>query len=257
MSNLIPIEYQGQRILTTKQLAEVYETEDVRIQQNFARNKDHFTEGKHYFMLKGEDLREFKANYLEDSNLKFVPELTLWTARGANRHCKILDTDKAWEQFDNLEENYFNPKPKQMTQAELTAAIAQNQVELERKANAAFEIATKASKQINDALHIFTTPPEKDWADSMNSIMRGICQTNNLSYVSFYGDLYTELEDLAKVNLKSRQTRLRARMAEHGATKTTCKEVSKLSVIESDAKLRPIFEGIVRKYQIKYELVGG
>ena len=31
----------------------------------------------------------------------------LWTLKGANRHCKILDTDKAWQQFDVLEETYF------------------------------------------------------------------------------------------------------------------------------------------------------
>ncbi len=36
--------------------------------------------------------------------------LYLWTERGANRHCKILDTDKAWEQFDSLEETYFRVK---------------------------------------------------------------------------------------------------------------------------------------------------
>ncbi len=36
--------------------------------------------------------------------------LYLWTERGANRHCKILDTDRAWEQFDNLEETYFRVK---------------------------------------------------------------------------------------------------------------------------------------------------
>lgn len=36
-----------------------------------------------------------------------VNQLYLWTERGANRHCKILDTPKAWEQFDNLEETYF------------------------------------------------------------------------------------------------------------------------------------------------------
>ena len=39
-----------------------------------------------------------------------VNQLYLWTERGANRHCKILDTPKAWEQFDNLEETYFMVK---------------------------------------------------------------------------------------------------------------------------------------------------
>ena len=36
--------------------------------------------------------------------------LYLWTERGASRHCKILDTEKAWEQFDHLEDTYFRVK---------------------------------------------------------------------------------------------------------------------------------------------------
>ncbi|MBO0538537.1 hypothetical protein EXQ27_07715 [Clostridium botulinum] len=105
-----PVEIKGQRVLTTEQLGEVYEVEPIRIQQGFIRNKDKFQKGKHYFRLTGEELKEFKANYLKDSNLKYASELMLWTERGANRHCKILDTDKAWEQFDNLEETYFRVK---------------------------------------------------------------------------------------------------------------------------------------------------
>ncbi|ENK1244772.1 ORF6C domain-containing protein [Clostridium botulinum] len=105
-----PIEVKEERVLTTEQLAKIYEVEPIRIQQGFIRNKDKFERGKHYFRLTGEELKEFKANYLKDSNLKYASELMLWTKRGANRHCKILDTDKAWEQFDNLEETYFRVK---------------------------------------------------------------------------------------------------------------------------------------------------
>jgi len=110
MDNLIPIEFKNQRILTTEQLADVYETEPIRIRQAFNRNLDKFTEGKHYYFLEGEKLKEFKGKYLNDTNLKFVSKLILWTERGASRHCKILDTDKAWQQFDNLEETYFRAK---------------------------------------------------------------------------------------------------------------------------------------------------
>ena len=60
-------------------------------------------------MLKGSDLKAFK-NMVENFDLvgKNANQLYLWTRRGSSRHCKMLGTDKAWEQFDALEENYYN-----------------------------------------------------------------------------------------------------------------------------------------------------
>lgn len=111
MSRLIPLEFGNQRILTTEQLAEIYETSIDNIKVNFNNHKSNFEEGKHYYLLKGQELKAFK-NQVNDIYPvdKHTASLYLWTERGANRHCKILDTDKAWNQFDNLEENYFNPK---------------------------------------------------------------------------------------------------------------------------------------------------
>ena len=110
MNTLIPIEYQNQRILITEQLAEVYQTEPRRITENFQRNQEHFALGKHYFLLEGDALRDFKREYSESVVAPNVNKLYLWTARGASRHCKILDTEKAWAQFDLLEETYFELK---------------------------------------------------------------------------------------------------------------------------------------------------
>lgn len=114
---LTVLELRNQRVLTTKQLAEVYETQEKNIQMNFSNNKERFIEGKHYFMLSGEQLKEFKNSLPNDIGepLKFVPQLILWTEKGASRMCKILDTDKSWEQFDKLEETYFNIKNKTNT----------------------------------------------------------------------------------------------------------------------------------------------
>ncbi len=111
MNNLVTIKFKNQNVITTELLAEVYETDINNIQVNFKNHKDNFKEGKHYFLLKGEALKEFK-NHLNNIQLvgKRASSLYLWTERGANRHCKILDTDKAWEQFDNLEETYFKVK---------------------------------------------------------------------------------------------------------------------------------------------------
>ena len=123
MSDLIPVEYRAERVLTTEQLAQAYECEPKQIKQNFNNNKDRFEEGKHFFKLEGDALKEFKS-LVENFDLpinKFAPSLYLWTRRGASRHSKMLGTDRAWEMFDALEENYFNPRPKALTPAEQMA----------------------------------------------------------------------------------------------------------------------------------------
>ena len=109
---LVPVEYSAQRVVTTAQLAEFYDTETEIVMQNFRRNADRFIESKHYFKLEGELLKEFKATLQNEGNLinKFAPVIYLWTKRGCARHAKMLGTEKAWEVFEELEENYFKTK---------------------------------------------------------------------------------------------------------------------------------------------------
>ena len=106
------IELQNQRLLTTEQLADFYGATVDAVKKNFSRNKDKFTESKHFFLLEGEELKKFK-NEVTDSHLvgKNANQLYLWTKQGASRHSKMLGTDQAWDMFDELEENYFNPRP--------------------------------------------------------------------------------------------------------------------------------------------------
>lgn len=111
---VVAVEWNGERVITTAQLADVYGTSVDNVRVNFNNNKARFIEGKHYYLLKGEELRTFKNNVNDIYAVKpNINQIYLWTKRGASRHCKILDTEKAWEQFDCLEENYFNPRPVQ------------------------------------------------------------------------------------------------------------------------------------------------
>lgn len=109
--NLPIVELNNQRILTTEQLAEFYGTTVDRIKQSFNRNKEKFIEGKHYYRLEGQDLKEFKDR-VSNSDLvgKNANSLILYTKQGAGRHSKIINTNRAWDMFDELEENYFNPR---------------------------------------------------------------------------------------------------------------------------------------------------
>lgn len=103
------IVWSGEKVISTEVLAKLYGTSAVRIRQNHTRNESRFVEGKHYFKLSGNDLKEFKNRVsLSDSVKKGARSVTLWTERGAMRHAKALETEAAWEVFETLEETYFS-----------------------------------------------------------------------------------------------------------------------------------------------------
>lgn len=109
--------YKGIPVVTTESLAQAYEVEAKQIRQNFANNKERFTEGKHFYSLSGNELRGFKHSVEIFDSVKIarnVNALTLWTERGAARHAKMLNSDRAWDMFELLEETFFRiarPEP--------------------------------------------------------------------------------------------------------------------------------------------------
>lgn len=132
MKDLIPVKFNEEVVITTKMLANVYGCDEKVISKNFERNKSKFIEGKHYFKLQGKELQSFKGCRQNDESLKYVSILYLWTKRGASRHCKMLGTDKAWEMFDTLEENYFNPKPQLTKHDQAILNIINSRTDLEK-----------------------------------------------------------------------------------------------------------------------------
>ncbi len=109
-NNLPIIEWKGIRVVTTETLATGYGADIKNIQNNFIRNESRFVEGKHYFIVQGNELKELKnLPSLRGLVDKRTPKLTLWTERGSARHAKILETDPAWSFFEKMEEAYFRP----------------------------------------------------------------------------------------------------------------------------------------------------
>ena len=54
--------YQNVAVVTTRMLADYYETEPQTVRQNFNNNKKWFIEGESYFRLEGEDLKNFRLS---------------------------------------------------------------------------------------------------------------------------------------------------------------------------------------------------
>ncbi len=105
-------EVRGMRVLTTKQLSEMYGVDPKIIQYNFRYNKDKYSCNKHYIEVTGEELRQLKTRSEFQSSLKYAKSLYLWTEKGALLHAKSLNTDKAWQVYDYLVDFYFRAKEK-------------------------------------------------------------------------------------------------------------------------------------------------
>ena len=111
------IQYKAMPVMTTEQMAEFYGTDSVNIRKNYTRNAERFIDGKHFFKISGQELKDFASDFevLTNSNMEISSKarsLTLWTEKGAARHAKILETDQAWDIFEQLEEVYFSVKEK-------------------------------------------------------------------------------------------------------------------------------------------------
>ncbi len=143
----IPVlEWQGVRVVTTETLARGYGVDEANIRNNLSRNLDRFEEGKHYFLLTGLKLREFKNRVTGSYSVgKNARSLTLWTERGAARMSKIVDTNEAWAFFEKLEDSYFRQKeqqpvaiPQTLPEAlRLAAELAEQKMQLEQQLVAA------------------------------------------------------------------------------------------------------------------------
>lgn len=100
-------EIRGIRVLTTQQIAQLYEVSKQVLSHNFNYNRHRFTEGKHFITLQGEDLRSFKASQENLDNLKYAHVAYLWTEKGALLHAKSVNTDRAWQAYEFLVDCYF------------------------------------------------------------------------------------------------------------------------------------------------------
>ncbi|HFV7919076.1 TPA: phage antirepressor KilAC domain-containing protein [Escherichia coli] len=168
-SDEIPVlEWQGVRVVTTETLARGYGTTPIRIQQNYNRNEERFVEGKHFFKIKGDEIKSLRLSFSELQISPKTRSLILWTERGAARMSKIVDTEQAWAFFEKLEDSYFQQKeqqpvaiPQTLPEAlRLAAELAEQKQLLEQKAH-----------QLNQQL--VAAAPKVDFADRV-SVAKGI-----------------------------------------------------------------------------------
>ncbi len=255
MNYLTPIEREGQRVLLTAQLAESYETTSDVISKNFNRNQERYEAGKHYFVLEGDEKRDFLNRGQFDDGLKKAARLYLWTQRGALLHAKSLNTDRAWEVYDELVETYFRAKSMQANLSNLSPQLQLLiNMEMEQKRQAE-QLATVEQKV--DGIRDLVAINPNGWREDCRKLIARIAQTfGGMAYIR---DVNTEVYDLvdarAGVSLATRLTNKRRRMADEGVCKSTRDKLSKVDVIADDKKLIEIYIKVVRELAVKHEVL--
>lgn len=272
-----PIEWKNQVVITTAFLAEVYGTDIDNVKKNFSRHKDNFIEGTHYFLLQGEELREFKDR-VTDSPLvgKNANQLYLWTKRGASRHCKILDTDKAWEQFDNLEETYFKSKqsvidleqldPQTKLMNLLVQSISRNELEQKRQAEQLNRIEEKQTT-IEKKQEVITdtfqkTNDTEDFQKWANNCIARIAESpkfdkgqgRSKNYSLARSESYDRLKQKRNCLLDDRVRKAIGRALEKqpDIKNSELQKINKIYVIANDKDLRPAYELVIKEMMICY-----
>lgn len=112
-------EYAGQRVVTFKDIDTVHQRPDGTARNAFKRNKKHLEVGKHYFVLKSDEVKEQNPNVHQTYIRNIVVPnrgITVLTERGYLMLVKAFTDDLSWQVQDRLVEVYFNAREQSLQQ---------------------------------------------------------------------------------------------------------------------------------------------
>ena len=138
---VVPLFYQGQKVLSTPQLAVFFKCKRQNVNDNFKNHKEEFVENVDYFFLKSEEFRAFKQDlkangyiqpqangyiqpqmqangyiqpqangYIQPPFANGATNVYLWTESGVAKLAKFIGTDEAKLIYSSLVFGYFQKK---------------------------------------------------------------------------------------------------------------------------------------------------
>ena len=230
-------DHQGVRVVAFKDIDAVHGRPDGTARKRFNDNRDHFIEGEDYFKICASEFR----THWDGLSAKATEDVTLITESGYLMLVKSFTDDLAWKVQRELVNSYFRKtggySQKALSPVEMFSLQAQINVEQERK-----------QAVVEGVMDVMAAPmlAEDGWQEKAQKAINMAVERYQKNHQTFRADLYEEVEQRCHVDLTTRQTRLRRRMKENGATVTECKNVSKLHVIARDPKLRTAFEAVLK-----------
>ena len=257
-------EYNGQRVVTFKDIDAVHGRPDGTARKRFSENRKHFIEGEDYFIIKPQDLENTGMSEKRTSGIEEVNNrgTALITEQGYLMLVKSFTDDLAWDVQRQLVNGYF--KVRKISNNELSPELQMlqgllNQMvnkeledkERDRKIAIAQETAQKAVETTNNIKEA-VKPVLDNWRTEIKSRIAKIAPKAEMSYGILQAEMYKELERRAGVDLNRRVNNMKQRAKDSCSTKKQVDDIRKIDVIEQDKKLREIYSKIVTEYEIRY-----
>lgn len=244
-------EYNGQRVVTFKDIDTVHSRPDGTARRNFNTNKKRFKEGEDFFLVGSDEIRTSHLFLISDNDYM---DKVLVTEQGYLMLVKSFTDDLAWEVQRQLVSGYF--RVRQITndlspQMQMLYGMLDQMAQTERNAKEAKEIAQKAveaTENIKEAVK----PVFNNWREEVNKKFNRIQRNADKPFNTLRVEMYSELERRAGCDLATRLRNKKQRMSESGCTKKEINDYNRMDIIEEDKKLREIFSKIVSEYEIKY-----
>lgn len=244
----LPIrEYNGNRVVTLKDVDTVHGRPTGTARRNFNMNRKHLIEGTDYFVRKTDEARQ-------EFGITAPNGLILLTESGYLMLVKSFTDDLAWEVQRELINGYFrksvqNEWDQASPDLKFAYSLLKSQLDLQLQTQEIAHNLDTTNRRIDRISDIIKIDPI-GWRYDCRKILYSIA--NKRGGFQHVGEVYTEvysvLEHRAGVNLK---VRLKHRLERLGATQAEHKNLSRQDIIAADKKLIQIYIAIVKEMAIK------
>jgi len=253
--NLEVKEFDGQRVVTFKDIDTLHERVEGTAGRNFRENKERFIENVDFFFVKPADIQnnEIRRSEINNSGTYLITE------SGYLMLVKSFTDDLAWKVQRQLVNTYFRAKEQNLLINQLSPnlqlfnqlfqALANNELEQKKLQQAVTE--TKQEVQaIRDVVALNPNAWRKETTEMINKMAQKIGGFEHIQLIR--EESYKMLDEKLGVSLAARLLNKKKRMALEGVCKSKIDKVNKLDVIADDKKLINGYVNIIKELAIKY-----
>lgn len=218
--------------------------------------KDWFPRMVEYGFVEGVD---FCSKMSETSPLGGRPsinhEMTIEMAKEISMIQRNERGKQARQYFIECEKRLKALPQKPMTQSEIIAAMANQNVEMERRMALTEAKQEQQAKEIQGIRETITIKPDDDWRSKTTKLINKIVEAMGggaNTHMEVRRQIYNALNDRFGVCVDTRLRNKRDRMREVGCSKSQIDKTNILDVIAEDKKLIEGYVAIVKDMAIKY-----
>ena len=224
-------EYNGQRVVTFKDVDTVHGRPDGTARRNFNTNKKRFVENEDYFVVSSDEIRTSRLFAISDND--FMDKVLL-TEQGYLMLVKSFTDDLAWTVQRQLVNGYFRVRQianDLSPQMRMLYGMLDQMAQTERQAKEAkllAEKAVEATENIKEAVK----PVFDNWREEIGKKIKRIQYACGTDFKTLNTEMYSELERRAGCDLGTRLRNKKQRMHDAGCTKTEIENTRKIDIIE-------------------------